>query len=1352
MKLIYPGVFAILLLFLMVMPVNAAEQGCGDPCTQNSECTQNCFYCMCKDELEVINYNRYCLDPSMPGYESEYCYCINYSNNLSNSGAFYSRPVGYGECGGCVQLHLPCDTSEECCGAPWAPGGIPGGVCVKPPDYPEYGSSECRVGCVPGIGGIKRCEYCDFEPGCDTPDCPGGYAIPGPDCEVECIYDGDYSQEACECLDGTWHELDANHWPETYFHSGLHDIPQQPGYSLDQLYGPGAERGGRCCGDDGIDDDWCTAGWGFDDDGYCKDGVWHTVNRGDFEGTCGQYIPFGGVCKQFTGCDIETLGCNYINKPGGVQFDNLYWGGEVIGCNDVRGCSNPPCQCDGAGNCVPSSWTCDPGQCYDHYCCDSSYGLVEDDTYCCGVFDGCVDSRCVGLEGDYFNPTYYFYDGLGRLIQTRQRNSDDTKTIVGSIKYNDMGQKHHVSKPYEDTSPADTYIASDWGSLIAEHNVTIYNEYDGLGRIKEVINPDDSRVKTTYGPNWIQIEDEEGKVTKSYYNAFDNLVKVTDANNQDTYYTYDILGNLLTIIDPKGHMIDNTYNSLGWLISTAHPDRGLTSCTYDRIGNVKTKTDANGNKIVYEYDDLNRLIKIDYPTCTDVIKNYDEATSNGIGRLTSVIDTFGKNTYYYDDRGRLKKEIKTIDGTSYTTTYDYDSADNMIRLVDPIGRATTYDYNKLNQIQSVNINNLLQNPGFENDLINWEIQGDPQPDIVETVLNPKKFGDKAVHIKIDKRSIWSGIRSVEVPLQPNMIYTISAWIYVPNDFTAWCEWGEWGEYYCTDQDYTTPPRQRRCSIVGEDCNDYFKIVYDCFDAGDTYCKYNPNGPWYCRARPCVKKSSGNLICGYWELHRHAYNADRSNPHSYTIIGGDYTWDNNVPRDQWIRKYITIKTEPDVVSGRVFIITLGDPGSTGEVYIDGIQVEAGDTATLFSSVSYNYNPSGTINLINFPNSLETSYTYTPRDWAEKIDTNYFYQGSPIPIFSRYYEYDNLGDLKNLYTSPGNLIAQFNYDNLDRLTGVTDYDYFGKNIEYTYDRSGNRQDITFTFPGPFSSLLRYHYDSGTNKLTKITDISGGLPLAYFHYDANGNLIDKSCRNLLGNPSFESGVGTDAFLWGVVGVDPTKNVRSSDKSHSGRYSIKSTFTSPGGPDVATITTDFIPVEPNTQYVATITTDFIPVEPNTQYTVSGWVYNSLSSGNAYLDFDDGHGQGGDFTDCHADSTTGNNAWERVGCTITTGPATTGVRIRAVTDGTIRGIVWFDDIQLEAGTVLTDYSTTSYVYDEENRLVRVSFPDGKENKYVYDAEGKRVKKIDGSGITTYIYDQTGNVIFTALQILPMRL
>jgi YD repeat-containing protein len=126
---------------------------------------------------------------------------------------------------------------------------------------------------------------------------------------------------------------------------------------------------------------------------------------------------------------------------------------------------------------------------------------------------------------------------------------------------------------------------------------------------------------------------------------------VTDANENDTSYTYD---------------------DLGRLISITSPDTGSTTYTYDSAGNIVSKKDANVNTVTYTYDALNRLIGIHYTDSSqDITYTYDVG-QNGKGRPTSVADPSGTYSFSYDPLGNLIREERTIDGLVLTTQYSYD--------------------------------------------------------------------------------------------------------------------------------------------------------------------------------------------------------------------------------------------------------------------------------------------------------------------------------------------------------------------------------------------------------------------------------------------------------------------------------------------------------------------------------------------------------------------------------------------------------------------------------------------------------------------------------------------------------
>jgi len=78
------------------------------------------------------------------------------------------------------------------------------------------------------------------------------------------------------------------------------------------------------------------------------------------------------------------------------------------------------------------------------------------------------------------------------------------------------------------------------------------------------------------------------------------------------------------------------------------------------------------------------------------------------------------------------------------------------------------------------------------------------------------------------------------------------------------------------------------------------------------------------------------IVGKWEFHRHVYDnlkrCSKKTCHHYTILEGDYRFDDSIPRDRWVRKWIKFKTWSDAGWFRAFFVT-SHPYGSGTVYWD-----------------------------------------------------------------------------------------------------------------------------------------------------------------------------------------------------------------------------------------------------------------------------------------------------------------------------------------------------------------------------------------------------------------------------------
>jgi YD repeat-containing protein len=192
------------------------------------------------------------------------------------------------------------------------------------------------------------------------------------------------------------------------------------------------------------------------------------------------------------------------------------------------------------------------------------------------------------------------------------------------------------------------------------------------------------------------------------------------------------------------------------------------------------------------------------------------------------------------------------------------------------------------------------------------------------------------------------------------------------------------------------------------------------------------------------------------------------------------------------------------------------------------------------IEYAYNPEGTVDLVNYPNGVATDYTYNNRNFVEEIKID-----NPTGnLFDEQYYYDNVGNLlrtedwEPINNNPGTegKCAEFNYDTLYRLTGVTDRgqscdssqewtDYYnpnpdqgiGINLDYTYDSVGNRltRDVGGYITDPWDETYIYGYEGGqangayqNNKLAFTESDTVGD--CNYHYDAAGNLRSKRCND--------------------------------------------------------------------------------------------------------------------------------------------------------------------------------------------------------------------------------------------------
>ena len=173
---------------------------------------------------------------------------------------------------------------------------------------------------------------------------------------------------------------------------------------------------------------------------------------------------------------------------------------------------------------------------------------------------------------------------------------------------------------------------------------------------------------------------DSGTTTFEYDNA-GNLIRKTDAKDNDTHYAYDTLNRLKLTADPAG---------------------GITSYQYDARDNLVSLTDANDNTTRFEYDRANRLTKEIRPKGQETVYVYDET-----GNLAQKTDAKNQlSVYSYDASNRLTRIRYYADASdpdpAKTVEFTYDNAGNLLTWND--GSASgTYTYDALNRKLTDNV-------------------------------------------------------------------------------------------------------------------------------------------------------------------------------------------------------------------------------------------------------------------------------------------------------------------------------------------------------------------------------------------------------------------------------------------------------------------------------------------------------------------------------------------------------------------------------------------------------------------------------------------------------------------------
>ena len=327
--------------------------------------------------------------------------------------------------------------------------------------------------------------------------------------------------------------------------------------------------------------------------------------------------------------------------------------------------------------------------------------------------------------------TYTFADSLMRAVQTKQTgvvwsggSNQKVSIVSGRAVIDAFGRNITAYYPMtESYGNIGTYNHAT-GDLQAK------TEYDTRDRTTSVTLADGSVTRTAYsigshdGEPMLQttVTDALGRHAESYTDAKGrNRETVQHARGEEitVKYSYDPVGQVMTVQHPNGKETKYAYDLLGRKLMVNHPDAGETDMTYDAAGNLLTKLTAELRKsisdkgyISYTYD-FERLHEVLYPEnlFNRVTYTYGKAGDkyNRAGRLALVEDASGGEAYYYGRQGEVTKTVRTVmasvaDIRTYVYGATYDSWNRVQTMTYPDGEVVTYHYNAAGQVESLTSN------------------------------------------------------------------------------------------------------------------------------------------------------------------------------------------------------------------------------------------------------------------------------------------------------------------------------------------------------------------------------------------------------------------------------------------------------------------------------------------------------------------------------------------------------------------------------------------------------------------------------------------------------------------------
>lgn len=365
------------------------------------------------------------------------------------------------------------------------------------------------------------------------------------------------------------------------------------------------------------------------------------------------------------------------------------------------------------------------------------------------------------VEGERIQEFGFSYDTMGRITTITDANG-------GRTKYTYEGNQAAASTMTTPCGSFYRYVYDEAGRcmrVVTEEGDTQY-AYNEMDCCTEVTNPLGETTRYYFDRlcNLIKVvlpnqtgPGGKGLGTVYAYNAFDKLIRTTDALGNVFSTPRDIRQNILKEVHPESYALDGDngtgiryeYDTCNRQIKVIFPDGGVERTMYDAAGNITRKISPmeydpvadDGKGWNYVYDEADRLVEVTDPDGNvqmryvydlhgNVVKRIGTAgvlsadndgertgelfTYNSLGWITEVREPMKEENgtvwyalfqYHYDAAGNTLEEIRYRDyqtadsekGAVHIIRYAYDEEGRPVRISDNTGAAVEYTYGSMGQ-------------------------------------------------------------------------------------------------------------------------------------------------------------------------------------------------------------------------------------------------------------------------------------------------------------------------------------------------------------------------------------------------------------------------------------------------------------------------------------------------------------------------------------------------------------------------------------------------------------------------------------------------------------------------------